>query len=103
MATKLVRLQDGILVEVRVPANEAQTISGGDANAVEASLDQIKPIILQIAQPVMEAWGDLAKGSEVDHIRVELGLGFEREGNLYIATEKEAATITVSVELKPRK
>jgi hypothetical protein len=103
MPTKLVKLQDGILVEVEVPPDEAQQISGGAADTVSASLDQIKPIILKTAQPIMEAWGDLAKGSDVDHVQVELGLSFEGQGNLYVAKEKEAATITVSVELRPRK
>jgi Trypsin-co-occurring domain 1 len=102
MATKLVRLGDGILVEVEVPPDEAQEISGGTASTVDATLEQIRPIILAAAQPIMEAWGELAEGSRVDHVQVELGLSLEGEGSLYLTRSKSEATITLSVELRPR-
>lgn len=41
MATKLIELEDGTLVEVEVPGNEVQPISGGFADKVGATFDKI--------------------------------------------------------------
>ncbi len=48
MASKLIELEDGTLVEVEVPENKAKPISGGVADKIkDATIDRIKPIILK--------------------------------------------------------
>ena len=48
MASKLIELEDGTLVEIEVPENRAQPISGGAAEKIkDATIDKIKPIILK--------------------------------------------------------
>ena len=39
MATKLIRLHDGILVEVEAKAGEPQQVSGGFAEKVDATFE----------------------------------------------------------------
>lgn len=43
MATKLIRLEDGTLVEVEVTGDEVQQISGSLADRVDATFSKIKP------------------------------------------------------------
>ena len=44
MATKLIQLEDGTLVEVEVPGDQVQQISGGFADKVNATFDKIHPL-----------------------------------------------------------
>ncbi len=39
MATKLIELEDGTLVEIEVPGEQVQQISGGYADRVSATFD----------------------------------------------------------------
>ena len=43
ITTKPIELEDGTLVEVEVPTNQAQQISGGFADKVEATFGKIQP------------------------------------------------------------
>jgi hypothetical protein len=48
MNTKLIKLQDGALVEVNVSENQAREIAGNFADEVKSSFDKIKPILLSV-------------------------------------------------------
>ena len=103
MASRLIELEDGTFVEIEVPENEAQPISGGAADRIkDATIDRIKPIILKACRPVSELWDELGKNTHVEQAEVELGLGFEAEGNLYITKAKGNANLVVRFTLKPK-
>ena len=103
MASKLIELEDGALVEVEVPENKAQPISGGVADKIkDATIDRIKPIILKVCKPLSEVWKELNKDMYIEQAEVELGLGFEAEGNLYITKAKGNANLVVKLTLKPK-
>jgi hypothetical protein len=102
VATKLIELDNEILIEIEVPPNEAQKISGGLADRVNATLDKIRPILLNTCRPIIAAWNDIGKEIDVDRAEIELGLSFEGEGNLYITKSKAGANLTVKLVLKPR-
>ena len=102
MATKLIELEDGILIEVETTKDEAKPISGGLAQKVDKSVDKIKPIMLKVCRPVIETWKELNKEVSIDEIEVQLGLSFEGEGNLYITKAKAGANISVKFVLKPQ-
>jgi hypothetical protein len=97
MATKLIELDDKTLVEVEVPPDQAQQISGGLAEKVSAKLDKIKPILLNTCRPIIAAWQEIGEEINIDHAEVELGLSFEGEGNLYITKTKAGANLTVKL------
>jgi hypothetical protein len=89
MATKLIRLDDGLLVEVEVPADQAQQISGGLAERVAASLDKIQPVLRTVATSITDSWRDLSKDVRVNQAELEIGLSF-------------GAYLTVRVVFAPR-
>lgn len=103
MPTKLIRLDDGTLVEVEVPADQAQAIAGGSAEFVSASLDnilnRIQPILLKVCRPFKDTWTELNQDMTVNQAEVELGFSFEGEGNLYITKAKAGANLTVKLVL----
>ena len=103
MASKLIERDDGALVEVEVPENKAQPISGGAADKIkDATIERIKPIILKVCKPLSEVWKELNKDMYIEQAEVELGLGFEAEGNLYITKAKGNANLVVKLTLKPK-
>lgn len=102
MATKLIQLEDGTLVEVEVPPDQAQEISSSFAKRVDESFDKIKPILINTCRPITAAWKEISKDMEIEQAEVELGLSFEGEGNLYITKSKAGANLKVKLVLKPK-
>lgn len=103
MASKLIELEDGTLVEIEVPEKTAQPISGGLAEKIKnATLENIKPILLRACKPVAEVWRELNRDLQIEQAEIELGLGFETEGNLYITKARGNANLTVKLTLKPK-
>lgn len=102
MATKLIELKEGVLVEVEVSANDARAISGGLAEKVSASFSSIRPILETVAQSLADTWHGMNPHVDVEKMTLELGLSFEGEGNIYITKVTSGANLTVSMELKPK-
>jgi len=101
MATKLIRLEDGTLVEVEAPLEEVQQVSGGFAGRVDATIDVLKPTLLKICRPLTETWAELNKEVHLEQAEVEIDLSFDFEGNIYVAKAKTGANIKVKLILKP--
>lgn len=100
MATKLIRLQDGILVEVEAKVGEAQQVAGGFAEKVDTAFSEIKDIILKTCQPVVNAINEVRHEVELEQVEVEMGLSFEASGNIYVAKASMAANVLVRMTLK---
>lgn len=101
MSTKLIQLQDGVFVEVEVPAAQARQLSGSFADKVNANIDKIKPILTSVVRPILATWNEINQDMLVEQAEVELGLSFGGEGNLYITKSTVSANITVKFVLKP--
>lgn len=102
MATKLIRLEDGTLIEVDIPPDQAQQIAGGFAEKVNATFDKIRPILINTCRPIMAAWQEISQEMSIEQAEIELGLSFEGEGNLYVTKSKAGANLTVKLTLKPK-
>lgn len=102
MATRLIRLEDGTLIEAQVPDDEAEQISGGLAKRVDATFEKIKPLLLKTCKPIAETWKELNQEVNIEQAEVEIGLSFEGEGNLYVTKSKASANLTVKLVLKPK-
>jgi hypothetical protein len=102
MATKLICLSDGTLVEAEVDETEARPISGGAADRVSAALDNVEPILVNVCRPVAQAWSQIPDELSVEAVEIELGLAFEGEGNVFVAKAKAGANLTVRLTLKRR-
>lgn len=102
MTTKLIKLEDGTLIEVEASIDEAQPLAGGLAKKVSASVDNLKPILLNICHPITAVWHELNKDMHIDQAEVELGLSFEGSGNIYVTKSTMGANLTVKLVLKPK-
>jgi hypothetical protein len=101
MATKLIKLEDNILVEVEVSEEEATRIAHKLADQVNSSISAIKPILITLCRPIAEAWEEINKNMHVEQAEVEIGFGFEAEGNIYITKAKTETNLTIKFTLKP--
>lgn len=102
MATTLIETDDGLLIEVEVPGEQIQPVSGGAASRVNAVLGSITPILMKTITPISRAWNELNRDMTIEKAEIELGLGFEIEGNVYLAKSKASSNLTVKLTLKPR-
>jgi hypothetical protein len=102
MYTKIIELDDGVLVEVEVPSNQAQRVAGGFAEKVASTYDSIRPLLVKVARPIGAAWHELNKDMKIEGTEVELGLAFEGEGNIYVTKTKASANLTVKLIFKPK-
>lgn len=101
MATKLIELDDGTLVEVEVPGEQIREVSGSFADRVDATFDKIRPLLVRTCRPIVAAMRDLKQDTNIDEAEVEMGLSFEAEGNLYLTKSTAGANLTVRLLLKP--
>lgn len=81
-------------MEVDVPADQVQPISGGFADKVDATFEQISPLLVKTCRPIAKAWKELNQEVAIEATEVELGLSFEIEGNVYLAKSKGGANLT---------
>lgn len=100
MASKLIQLADGTLIEVEAAKEEMQQISGGLAEKVDAAMDKIKPVLLKTCQPIVAAVKNLREDVDIEQVEVEVGLSFDAEGNVYIAKANFGANVLVRMTLK---
>lgn len=101
MPSKLIRLTDGTLIEVEVDDQAARPVSRQAAEKVNAAIEGIGETLLRATQPIASVWKELNKDMLIDEAEIELGLGFEAEGNLYITKAKGNANLIVRLKLKP--
>ncbi len=102
MGSALIQLEDGILVEVETSENDPQKVSGGMVRHVQASLDQISPIMTAVVAAITRSWHEIEEDMDVHSASVELGLNFEGEGTVYIAKAKVGSTLTLKLEFTPK-
>ncbi len=100
MATQLIELEDGTLVEIDVTGKQVEQISGGMAKRVNATINTIKPILINTCQPIIAAWKELNQEVNIEQAEIEVGLSFEGEGNIYITKAKAGANLMVKLILK---
>lgn len=101
MASKLIKLADGTLVEIESVGDQVTAIAGGVADKVDTAIDSIKPLILRACKPISEIYKELDKDMTIEQVELELGLGFEAEGDLFITKAKGNANLTVKITIKP--
>jgi Trypsin-co-occurring domain 1 len=99
MATKLIELKDGTLIEVEVKEKEARQLAGSVADRVDSTFEKIRPILVDTCRPIMAAWKELNQEMHIEQAEVEIGFSFEGEGNIYITKAK--ASSNVKLVLKP--
>ncbi|MBE7383827.1 MAG: hypothetical protein F6J95_020730 [Leptolyngbya sp. SIO1E4] len=102
MATRLIQLEDDVLIEAEVPDEQVEQISSGLVKRVDSTFATIKPLLLKTCKPIAASWKELNQEVYIEQAEVELGLGFEGEGNLYITKSTATANLTIKLVLKPK-
>ena len=102
MATRLIELENGILVEAEVSEEEAQPISTRVVKEVKSNFDKVKPILVSVSRPIADAWREINKDMEIEQAEVQINFSFEGEGNLYVTKAKAGANLSVKLVLKPK-
>ena len=101
MSINLIELGDGLLVEVNFSEEQAEKISGGFIKKVNATFDNILPVIIKCCNAVMDAWQNLSTNIKMEKSEIEFGLGFEGEGNIFITRSKAKANVSIKITIKP--
>lgn len=104
MHYKLIELEDGTLIEVEASPTEGgvkQAAHGPDLIR-DVTIEKIRPLLLRVTKPLVEVWRELNKDVEVREAEVEIGLGFEGEGRLFVAKAKGSANLLIRLKLAPK-
>jgi hypothetical protein len=98
--TVLIALEEGVLVEVSVPDEQAEQIAGGGPPfATGASLKQLTRLAQSISQPLAECMNTIKEG-QVGEVEVELGVKFGLEGNLILAKSTGDVNLVLRMTIK---
>ncbi len=84
-----------------MPKDQAEQISGGEIDNVDATIDKIKPILLNICKPITSVWREISKDMEIEKAEIDVGFSFEGQGNIFITKAKAGANLNVKLVLKP--
>jgi len=103
MASELIKLKDGTLIEIENSENDIEQISGGVANKVDENIDIIVPILKRVIAPLKNTFNELNKDMSIEKAEVEIGLGFEAGGDVFIVKGTAKANLTVKLTLLPFK
>lgn len=100
MATEFIKIE-GLLVEIEasdgskvVSSNNTKTIKDGD-------LTQIQTTLRTVAKHIKASWNEISKDMAIKEATVEVSLGFEGEGNIFIAKGKASSQLKVTLKLEP--
>ncbi|NJK66059.1 MAG: hypothetical protein HC941_05565 [Microcoleus sp. SU_5_3] len=102
VASKLIELEDGTLIEIEVLEEQAQQISHRFADKVSTTFDKIKPILVKTCRPIAAAWKEINQEMQIEQAEVEIGFSFEGEGNVYVTKAKAGSNLKVKLVLKPK-
>lgn len=101
MAKKLIKLNDGLLVEVETEEDVPQRISAGAARKVELAMDQVEGLLRKAVAPVTSVWAELNRDLTIEKVEISLALGFEAQGNLFIASGTGSANLSFKLIVRP--
>ena len=106
MAMKLIKLDNGLMMEVEVSKDEIEQISGGHGDEVvervQSSMGAVETIIKESVKPIVSVYETLNQDVVLEKAEVEIGIGFSAEGNIFIAKGTGSANLKVKLVLSPK-
>ena len=108
MAMKLIKLDNGLMMEVEVTRNEIEQISGGHGKdkiieKAKNSMDAVETMLKESVKPIVSAYETLNQDVLLERAEVEIGIGFSAGGNIFIAKGNGSANLKVKLVLSPKK
>jgi hypothetical protein len=103
MATELIQLRDGLLVEVQSnPEDTPKQIVASAAGLADGAMDRARELLLKAVQPLASVWSELDRDLAIDEVEIRLGLGFEASGKLFIVQGKGSANLNFTLKVRPK-
>ncbi len=102
MAMHLIQLEDDMLVEVEVPQDQVEQISGGVPEPVDKAISSVQPILRKACRPVVAVWDELNREMSINNVEVELQLGFSAEGSVFLAKTRGNANLRIKLSISPK-
>ena len=96
---QVIKLGDGIEVEVAVIDGELVEISNG--SQMDSSIEQVNSLLNQVITPVTNAFDSMKNNVEVESAKIVVGVKFGASGNVFIAKGTAEANITVEMMIRP--
>lgn len=102
MSTKYINI-DGLYIEIEEQNQNISQISDDTSKKIrDKDFGQMKNILSKVAFHLKESWDEINKDMTISEAEVKLSLGFEAEGNLFIAKGKTTSNIEVKLKLSPK-
>jgi hypothetical protein len=96
---KVIKLTDGLEVEVEVDESQAHEIS--DKEIVESSMDKIEALLMKVIKPISNTYNEISKEMCIESTKVSIGIKIGLEGNFILAKTTTSANIQVEMILRP--
>lgn len=104
MASRLIELGDGVLVEVKAADNAPQEISTFGAERVSETFNRaeavLRKIIPSVANALVNARDEMAKPIALESAELEVAFAFTTEGSAYIVKGSAEASLKLTVKFK---
>ncbi|MBF4692063.1 CU044_2847 family protein [Fusibacter ferrireducens] len=101
MNKEIIRLKDGVLVEIEKNENFSQ-VSNIKTRMVDITFDSIKDTLTRISKPISEMVEKDDSTLKISKTEVELGLSFQGEGNIYITKIDATANLKIKMTFEKR-
>jgi hypothetical protein len=95
---KVIKLRDGIEVEVEVSEDEAQLISHN--SIVDSSISEIQSLISGVCSPIGQTLNSMAKDIDIESTKVTIGVKVGAEGSFILAKSSIGANIQIEMTLR---
>lgn len=96
--SKIIKLKDGLEIEVEVDKNQAHEIS--DNKSVDSSIDKIQDFLTKLMRPICNTYRELDKDMSIESAKVSVGVKIGIEGNFILAKSTAGANIQVEITLR---
>lgn len=97
--TKLIKLNDGLEVEIELDENQAHKIS--DNQRIDSSIDEIHVLLKKVLEPINNTFKTVNESAYIDSAKVSVGVKIGLEGNFILAKSTAGANIGVEMTFKP--
>jgi hypothetical protein len=96
----IIKLQDGIEVEVELSESQVREISYN--SEVNSSIDKIQDLLLKVVKPLSNTYQELNKEMEIKEAKITLGVKVGVEGNFILAKSSAGANIQVELTMSKK-
>lgn len=98
MGSKLIKLEDGVLIEVEALVGQERLLSAFDSEKVNKKWTDVIEQIQKFATRFNDVWNRLHSDSSAEEATIKLGFNLSGQGDLYIAKLSAGATIEISIK-----